>query len=359
MARGACWASAAGRFRPCMLLPLRPRNRYQLTRPAAANRRSPPRVAAPNRRHRQPWTLPCPPTASAANALPSPLAVHLSTAASEVRLGGPPRAQTPAPPTLQTPRPTMEHSPSTLPPTADPAPRRPPLPLPPLTAHLQTHLTAQLEGNTAGTRKRTPEPSSTHAAPQIRKHLERRRRSAQLQNYKKSKRWGLEEAKNQTEWSHCDPEGIVKSYWKEFHYSGFWNLVSLDTYIQNTVSALYPPFEATAATVLWQLFGVAKRLHGGHGLRCLTAFLVLAGWALQRLQQEACLRLTAFGEVQLAQVRSPQHDIKWQQVQQLRALENGLCSRQGAASSVWMYCDCHLSHVQHTHIWELDVELAP
>lgn len=44
-------------------------------------------------------------------------------------------------------------------------------------------------------------------APQIRIHLERSKRSAELQTYKKSKRWGLDEAKSQKEWSHCDPEG--------------------------------------------------------------------------------------------------------------------------------------------------------
>ncbi|XP_029796996.1 pleckstrin homology domain-containing family G member 4B [Suricata suricatta] len=73
---------------------------------------------------------------------------------------------------------------------------------------------------------------------------------------------------------------------------GSKDLESLDTYIQNTLSSLYPPFEATAATVLWQLFGVAERLHGGDGLRCLTDFLIPAKKVLQHLQQEACARYT-------------------------------------------------------------------
>ncbi|XP_073090440.1 uncharacterized protein [Manis javanica] len=59
-----------------------------------------------------------PPTANAANTSPSSLAAHLPTAASEVHLGN----RHPRLPPLQTPRPTTEPNPSTLPPTADPAP---------------------------------------------------------------------------------------------------------------------------------------------------------------------------------------------------------------------------------------------
>lgn len=64
---------------------------------------------------------------------------------------------------------------------------------------------------------------------------------------------------------------------------------SLDTAIQHALAGLYPPFEATAPTILGQVFRLLDSDFQGDGLRFLLDFLIPAKRVCEQVREAACV----------------------------------------------------------------------
>lgn len=64
---------------------------------------------------------------------------------------------------------------------------------------------------------------------------------------------------------------------------------SLDAAIQHALAGLYPPFEATASTILGQVFRLLDSDFQGDGLNFLLDFLIPAKRLCEQVREVACV----------------------------------------------------------------------